>query len=105
MLCGSCGTLNGFGIICALNTRHSNSWHCKSINNPDFNVLEFHNIRNEVGSNGFILSSSMWITRTCATGIKSSPGRYGGTFAHKDIAFEFGTWLSPEFKLYLIKEF
>ena len=52
-----------------------------------------------------ILSSSMWIKHTGATGLKSSAGRYGGTFAHRDIAFEFATWLSPEFKLYLIKEF
>ena len=73
--------------------------------NPDFNVMEFHNIKNEVGTNGFIVSSSMWIKNTNAIGIKSSAGRYGGTFAHKDIAFEFATWLSPEFKLYLIKEF
>ena len=73
--------------------------------NPNFNVMEFHNIRNEAGSNGFILSSSRWIKRTMAIGLRSASGRYGGTFAHKDIAFEFATWLSPEFKLYLIKEF
>jgi len=73
--------------------------------NKNFNVIEFHNIKNEVGTNGFIVSSSMWIGKTNAIGIKSKPGRYGGTFAHKDIAFEFATWLSPEFKLYLIKEF
>ena len=73
--------------------------------NPNFNVTEFGNIKNEAGSNGFILSSSMWIKKTGAIGLRSSPGRYGGTFAHKDIAFEFATWISPEFKLYLIKEF
>lgn len=73
--------------------------------NPNFNLMEFHKIKNEVGTNGFIISSSMWIKTTNAIGIKSSAGRYGGTFAHKDIAFEFATWLSPEFKLYLIKEF
>jgi len=77
----------------------------EQLHNPNFNVTEFSNIRNEAGSNGFILSSSMWIQKTNAIGIKSSAGRYGGTFAHKDIAFEFATWLSPEFKLYLIKEF
>ncbi len=77
----------------------------EQVHNPNFNVMEFHNIRNEVGTNGFIISSSMWIKQTNAMGIKSTPGRYGGTFAHKDIAFEFATWLSPEFKLYLIKEF
>jgi hypothetical protein len=77
----------------------------EQIHNPDFNLMEFHKIKDEVGTNGFIVSSSMWIKNTNAIGIKSSPGRYGGTFAHKDIAFEFATWLSPEFKLFLIKEF
>lgn len=77
----------------------------EQLHNPNFNVIEFHNIKNEVGTNGFIISSSMWIKKTNAIGIRSSLGRYGGTFAHKDIAFEFATWLSPEFKLYLIKEF
>jgi hypothetical protein len=77
----------------------------EQLHNPNFNVLEFQYIRNEVGTNGFIVSPSTWIHKTKAIGIRSSPGRYGGTFAHKDIAFEFGTWLSPEFKLYLIKEF
>jgi hypothetical protein len=77
----------------------------EKLHNSNFNVTEFSNIRNEAGSNGFILSSSSWIQKTKAIGIRSSAGRYGGTFAHRDIAFEFGTWLSPEFKLYLIKEF
>lgn len=77
----------------------------EQVHNPSFNVMEFNNIRNEAGSNGFILSSSKWIQKTKAIGVRSSAGRYGGTFAHKDIAFEFATWLSPEFKLYLIKEF
>ncbi len=76
------------------------------LHNVAFNVMEFDNIRNSAGSNGFILSSSRWVKSTNAIGIRSSPGRYGGgTFAHKDIAFEFATWISPEFKLYLIKEF
>lgn len=75
------------------------------VNNPHFNLMEFNKIKNEAGSNGFIISSSFWIKKTDATGIKSSAGRYGGTYAHKDIAFEFATWLSPEFKLYLITEF
>ena len=70
--------------------------------NSDFNLTEFRKIKNEVGTNGFVVSSSMWIKRTNAIGIRSSAGRYGGTFAHKDIAFEFATWISPEFKLYLI---
>ena len=77
----------------------------EQLHNPTFNLMEFNKIRTEVGTNGFIVSSSMWIKQTNAIGIKSSAGRYGGTFAHKDIAFEFATWLSPEFKLYLIKEF
>ena len=77
----------------------------EQLHNPIFNLMEFHKIKNEVGTNGFIVSSSMWVNLVKAIGIRSSPGRYGGTFAHKDIAFEFATWLSPEFKLYLIKEF
>jgi len=77
----------------------------EQFHNSNFNVMEFNNIRNEAGSNGFILSSSKWIQKTNAIGIRSAAGRYGGTYAHRDIAFEFATWLSPEFKLYLIKEF
>jgi len=77
----------------------------EKFNNPNFNVTEFSNIRNESGSNGFVLSSKQWIEKTNAIGIIAKPGRYGGTFAHRDIAFEFATWLSPEFKFYLIKEF
>ena len=76
------------------------------INNPDFNVVEFNNIRNEGGTNGFVLTSKQWIEKTNAIGIIAKPGRYGGgTFAHKDIAFEFASWLSPEFKYLLIIEF
>lgn len=78
----------------------------EQINNPDFNVTEFSYIKNESGSNGFVLSVKQWIEKTNAIGIISKPGRYGsGTFAHKDIAFEFGSWISPHFKYYLIKEF
>ena len=77
----------------------------EQVHNPKFNLMEFNKIKNEAGSNGFIVSSSFWIKQTNAIGITSSAGRYGGTYAHKDIAFEFATWLSPEFKLYLIKEF
>jgi hypothetical protein len=77
----------------------------EEMNNPNFNLMEFHKIKNQAGSNGFIVSSSKWIENTNSIGIRSSAGRYGGTFAHKDIAFEFASWLSPEFKLYLIKEF
>jgi hypothetical protein len=75
------------------------------INNPDFNSIEFEGIRNEAGRNSFFLSAKKWVDRTGAKGLIASAGRYGGTYAHKDIAFEFGSWLSPEFKLYLIKEF
>jgi hypothetical protein len=75
------------------------------IHNSGFNSLEFEGIRNEAGRNSFFLSAKAWIERTGAKGLAASAGRYGGTFAHKDIAFEFGSWLSPEFKLYLIKEF
>jgi phage regulator Rha-like protein len=77
----------------------------EEMNNPNFNLMEFHNIKNHAGSNGFIVSSSKWINSTNSIGIRSNAGRYGGTYAHKDIAFEFASWLSPEFKLYLIKEF
>ena len=77
----------------------------EQINNPDFNSLEFEGIRNEAGRNSFFLSAKKWIDLTGAKGLMASAGRYGGTYAHKDIAFEFGSWLSPEFKLYLIKEF
>lgn len=77
----------------------------EKMHNPDFNVTEFSNIRNESGSNGFILSSKNWINSTNAIGIVAKAGRYGGTYAHNDIAFEFASWISAEFKLYLIKEF
>ncbi|WP_199172951.1 MULTISPECIES: KilA-N domain-containing protein [unclassified Limnohabitans] len=78
---------------------------CWQINNPGFNSLEFEGIKNEAGRNSFYLSTKKWIDATGAIGLLAKAGRYGGTFAHKDIAFEFGSWLSPEFKLYLIKEF
>lgn len=77
----------------------------EQINNPNFNITEFSNIRLNAGSNGFVLSAKQWIEHTNAIGIISSAGRYGGTYAHKDIAFEFGSWLSPEFKYYLIREY
>ncbi|MFA5043535.1 MAG: KilA-N domain-containing protein [Kiritimatiellia bacterium] len=75
------------------------------INNPAFNSLEFEGIRNDAGRNSFFLSAKKWVELTGAKGLIASAGRYGGTYAHRDIAFEFGSWLSPEFKLYLIKEF
>jgi hypothetical protein len=73
--------------------------------NPAFNVTEFDKIRFDSGVPSFIISSKQLIQRTGAIGIKSSPGRYGGTYAHGDIAFEFATWISAEFKFYLVKEF
>jgi hypothetical protein len=75
------------------------------LNNPLFNSVEFDRIRMEAGSNRFRISSKQWVQQTGGIGLVAKAGRYGGTFAHKDIAFEFGSWLSPEFKLYLIKEF
>lgn len=77
----------------------------ESFNNPNFNSIEFDGIRNIAGSNSFSLTPKRWIEATNAIGIVSKAGRYGGTYAHKDIAFEFATWLSSEFKFYLIKEF
>jgi len=75
------------------------------LNNPDFNPIEFDGIRNQAGLNSFVLTAKRWIKATNAIGISSKAGRYGGTYAHKDIAFEFASWVSVEFKLYLIKEF
>jgi len=75
------------------------------LNNPGFNPLEFEGFRNRAGLNSFVLTPTQWINATQAIGIVSRPGRYGGTFAHKDIAFEFASWISVEFKLFLIKEF
>src|SRR3989344_5470495 len=78
----------------------------EKINNTKFKLVEFDGFKNEAGSNSFVLSPHKWIEVTGAIGLISKSGRYGGgTFAHKDIAFEFATWISPEFKLYLIKEF
>ncbi len=77
----------------------------EKLNNPNFKSIEFDAFKMESGTNSFTLTPKQWIEKTKAIGIISKPGRYGGTFAHKDIAFEFGTWLSPEFKLYLIKEY
>ena len=75
------------------------------INNPDFNVTEFSNIRMEAGTNGFVLTSKQWIDRTNAIGIVATPGRYGGTYAHIDIAMSFATWISPEFQLLIMKDY
>jgi hypothetical protein len=77
----------------------------EKLHNPGFNSIEFDGFKNQAGANSFSLTPKRWIEATNAVGIISSTGRYGGTFAHKDIAFEFASWISPEFKLYLIKEF
>ncbi len=77
----------------------------ENLHNPSFNSPEFEGIKTEAGLNRFTMSAKQWIQKTNAIGIVASAGRYGGTFAHTDIAFEFGSWLSPEFKLLLIKEF
>jgi hypothetical protein len=77
----------------------------EEIYNPDFNSPEFEGIKNQAGTNRFVLSVKQWVEKTKSKGIIAKAGRYGGTYAHKDIAFEFASWVSPKFKLYLIKEF
>ncbi len=77
----------------------------EQLNNPSFNPIEFDGLRKQAGLNSFSLTAKRWIDVTHATGLASKAGRYGGTYAHKDIAFEFASWVSVEFKLYLIKEF
>ena len=77
----------------------------ESMYNPDFNYGEFDVIKSKAGLNSFKISVKEWAERTNAKGIVSKTGRYGGTYAHRDIAFEFGTWINPTFKLYLIKEY
>jgi len=77
----------------------------ESLHNPNFKPVEFDGFRKQAGLNSFILTPKKWVENTGAIGIFSKSGRYGGTYAHKDIAFEFASWVSVEFKLYLIKEF
>lgn len=78
----------------------------EQLNNPNFKLVEFEQFKNESGSNSFVLSPQKWIKGTNAIGLTSKSGRYGGgTFAHKDIAFEFASWISPEFKLYIIQDY
>ncbi|MFA5831376.1 MAG: KilA-N domain-containing protein [Candidatus Paceibacterota bacterium] len=77
----------------------------EQINNPHFNCGEFATIKSQAGLNSYKISVKEWVEKTNAIGLRAIAGRYGGTYAHKDIAFEFGMWISPEFKLYLIKEF
>ena len=73
--------------------------------NPNFNCTEFGTIKNAAGSNNFVLSVKSWIEQTNAIGIRSKAGRYGGTYAHRDIAYHFGMWISPKFQLLLVKEY
>mgnify|MGYP002511020007 FL=1 len=77
----------------------------EQLNNPNFNCAEFDIIKSQAGLNRFRLSAKEWTEKTNAIGIISKAGRYGGTYAHKDIAFEFAMWISPEFKVYLIREY
>lgn len=77
----------------------------EQLNNPNFNCAEFDIIKSQAGLNNYRLSAKEWMEKTKAIGIISKAGRYGGTYAHKDIAFEFAMWISPEFKVYLIREF
>ena len=77
----------------------------EELHNPNFNYIEFDAIKSKAGLNSFNISVKEWVEKTNAIGIISKAGRYGGTYAHKDIAFEFGMWISPKFKLLLIKEF
>ncbi|MEI6438326.1 MAG: KilA-N domain-containing protein [Candidatus Omnitrophota bacterium] len=77
----------------------------ESVYNPDFNYGEFAIIKSQAGLNSYKLSVKDWVMKTGAVGLRATAGKYGGTYAHKDIAFEFGMWISAEFKIYLIKEF
>jgi len=78
----------------------------ETLNNPNFKPTEFEGFKNQAGANAFTLSPQKWIKSTNAIGLRSKSGRYGGgTFAHKDIAFEFASWISPEFKLYVIQDY
>ena len=77
----------------------------EKLNNPDFKLVEFDQFKNASGENSFVMTPQKWITATNAIGITSKSGRYGGTYAHSDIAFEFASWISPEFKLYIIKDY
>ncbi len=77
----------------------------ETLYNPDFNCTEFGTIKNAAGSNNFVLSVKQWIEHTGAIGLNAKAGRYGGTFAHKDIAFHFGMWISPKFQLLLVREY
>jgi hypothetical protein len=87
----------------AVYTRFLGIW--EHLNNPNFKPIEFDGFRKQAGLNSFVLTAKQWTEKTDAIGLVSKSGRYGSTYAHKDIAFEFASWISVEFKLYLIKEF
>ena len=83
-----------------------NNFNFKGVDfDPDFNYTEFGTIKNSAGSNNFVLSVKQWIEKTKAVGVVAKAGRYGGTYAHKDIAFHFGMWISPRFQLLMVKEY
>jgi hypothetical protein len=86
-------------LVAALETIHQTEAEIERLNNPNFKPVEFDGFRMQAGLNSFTLTPKQWIERTGAVGITSKPGRYGGTYAHRDIAFEFATWISMEFKL------
>ncbi|WP_373834135.1 KilA-N domain-containing protein [Bacteroides heparinolyticus] len=77
----------------------------ETVYNPNFNYGEFAIIKSQAGLNSYKISVKEWVEKTNAIGLKATAGRYGGTYAHPDIAFEFGMWISPQFKIYLVKEF
>lgn len=76
----------------------------ETLHNPNFNSMQLHGIKEQIGLNRFLLSAKKWVEATGAIGLKASAGRYGGTFAHPDIAFHFCLWLSPTFQLYIAKD-
>ncbi len=77
----------------------------EELHNPDFNRVQFEAVRNEAGLNRFVMTPTKWIEQTAAIGIVSKAGRYGGTYARSDIAMSFATWISPEFQLYIMKDY
>lgn len=77
----------------------------EELHNPDFNRVQFEAVKNEAGLNRFVMTPTKWITQMNAMGIVSKAGRYGGTYAHSDIAMSFATWISPEFQLYIMKDY
>lgn len=77
----------------------------EGLHNPSFNRVQFDTFRTEAGLNRFVMTPSKWVEHTAAIGIVSKAGRYGGTYAHSDIAMEFASWISAEFKLYLMKDY